>query len=453
MIVSDGSGVFNSSLIVNNSDLTLDGGSNVHMNDGAHLYFENCVDIYWDNGSGDLIFYNDCNNFQFRNNVSITGSLTITNGFYTDNIYGATENTNSLHLNGGTFGAPDVELTSLGNISLFSEGGRGYAANINMTGSVHMQNDLDISGSIYVGQIYNYNNDINGGAIYIDSSDYTEISHNDGDAFFGVDGGGIYGTSNVGVTELNSNAGDTNINANNGYYVNINATNINLQGGTAVTGAFSVSSGSMTSLGGDLYVSGNLQVLGSSTNVNLQSHTVDIGDNIILVNAYAPFQRYAGLAAYDSGSSGVSGSLLWDSLNDYWLFVSSSNQTSKLVGTTAGTYGSEASLTSGTFPIADGANNIGDSLLTYTGTTLALNTNKFTVDSETGDTYISGNVTIDMGGDDNGDGSSWVTFRNSDNILGFVDSTDTFAETTQLLGYDAGDGTLKFSSLIDGGTY
>jgi hypothetical protein len=58
-----------------------------------------------------------------------------------------------------------------------------------------------------------------------------------------------------------------------------------------------------------------------------------------------------------------------------------------------------------------------------------------------------------MGGDDNGEGSSWVTFRNSDNILGFVDSTDTFAETTQLLGYDAGDGTLKFSSLIDGGTY
>ena len=45
MIVSDGSGVFNSSLVVNNSDLTLDGGSNQHMNDGAHLYFDTCGEI------------------------------------------------------------------------------------------------------------------------------------------------------------------------------------------------------------------------------------------------------------------------------------------------------------------------------------------------------------------------------------------------------------------------
>jgi hypothetical protein len=453
LVVSDASGVFNSSLLVNNSSLTLDGGSHIHMNDAAHLYFDTCVDMYYDNNDGNFIFYNDCNNFQFRNNVSITGSLNVSSGIYTDNINGITEITNSLHLNGGTFGAPDVELTSLGNISLFSEGGRSYASAINMTGSVHMMNDLDVSGSLYVGQIYNYNNDINNGGIYIDSGNYTEISYNDEEVYLGVDSSGIWGYSNSGTNEFTSNAGDTTINANNGYYVNINATNINLQGGTAVTGAFSVSSGSMTSLGGDLYVSGNLQVLGSSTNVNLQSHTVEIGDNIILVNAYSPFQRYAGIAAYDSGSSGVSGSLLWDSLNDYWMFVSGTGQTSKMIGTTAGPSGYETSLTSGTFPIADGSNTISDSLLTYSGTTLAFNTNKFTIDSDNGNTYISGNVTIDMGGDDNGEGSSWVTFRNSDNILGFVDSTDTQSVTTQLLGYDEVDGTLKFSSVIDGGIY
>jgi hypothetical protein len=383
----------------------------------------------------------------FHTNVYITGNT------YSDNFVGLSYNTNSLHLNGGTFGAPDVELTSLGNISLFSEGGRGAAAAINMTGSVHITNDLDVSGSIYAGVISNYNGDINGGGIYIDSVSYSEISYNNEENYLYVANDGLYAETNIGTNQFISNAGDTTITANNGYHVNINGGGINLNGATSVTGAFTVSSGSMTSLGGDLYVSGNLQVLGSQTNVNLESHTVNIGDNIILVNAYSPFQRYAGLAAFDSGSSGVSGSLLWDSLNDYWMFVSSSNQTSKLVGTTAGTYGSEASLTSGTFPIADGANNIGDSLLTYTGTTLALNINKFTVDSETGNTHISGNVTVDMGGDDNGEGSSWVTFRNSDNVLGFVDSTDTFAETTQLLGYDAGDGTLKFSSVIDGGQY
>lgn len=209
-----------------------------------------------------------------------------------------------------------------------------------------------------------------------------------------------------------------------------------------------------TQLHSNLYVSGNLEVLGSATNVNLQSSTVEIGDNIILVNAYSPFQRYAGLAAYDSGSSGVSGSLLWDSLNDYWMFVSGSGQTSKMIGTTAGPSGYETSLTSGTFPIADGSNTISDSLLTYSGTTLAFNTNKFTIDSGTGDTEISGNVTLSYsGGTDSGTLGSTVVFRNASNVLGYVSSTDTQNVTTQLLGYNSSTGILEFSSVVDGGTY
>ena len=210
----------------------------------------------------------------------------------------------------------------------------------------------------------------------------------------------------------------------------------------------------MTSLGGNLYVSGNLEVLGSQTNVNLEAHTVNIGDNIILVNAYSPFQRYAGLAAYDSGSADVSGSLLWDSLNDYWMFISANGSSSKFVGTTAGAQGSETNLTSGTFPIANGDNNIADSLLTYSGTTLAYNTNKFTIDSSSGNTYIDGNVKLgNLIGFDSGSFGSYVTFLSQDNDLGYIDSVDTQDVTTQLLGYDEVDGTLKFSSVIDGGVY
>jgi hypothetical protein len=210
----------------------------------------------------------------------------------------------------------------------------------------------------------------------------------------------------------------------------------------------------MTSLGGDLYVSGNLQVLGSQTNVNLESSTVNIGDNIILVNAYSPFQRYAGLAAFDSGSIGVSGSLLWDSENDYWMFVSSSNQTSKIVGTTAGTYGSETNLTSGTFPIADGNNTIGDSLLTDSATTLSYNTNKFQVTASDGATLIAGNVTVSAaGGADAGTKTSAVVFRNSSNVLGYVSTTESTDVLDGILGYKNSDGALKFSTVIDGGTY
>lgn len=455
LVVSDASGVFNSSLNVSNSDLTLSGGSNVHMDDNAHLYFDTCIDIYYDNNNQNLVFYNDCNSFQFQNAVAITGSLNVDGDFYTDNVYGRANNNNQLNLNGGGYGAPNVELKSDGQISLFAEGNTN-SSDINMTGSVHMQNNLDVSGSIYVGEIYNYNNDINGGGIYVDSGNYTEISYNDEQVYFGVDAGGIWGYSNSGTNSLTSNAGNTEINANNGYNVNINANNILLSGGTAVTGAFTVSSGSMTSLGGDLYVSGNLQVLGSSTNVSLQSNTVDIGDNIIQVNAYSPFDRYAGLAAYDSGSSGASGSFLWDSVNDYWLIVNANSYTSKIIGTTAstGSTGTEISLTSGTFPIATASNTIGDSLLTFSGTTLAYNTNKFTVDSGTGATAISGNLTLSYsGGTDNGTKTSAVTFRNSSNVLGFVSTVETTNELDGILGYNTTTGVLEFSTLIDGGTY
>ena len=83
-----------------------------------------------------------------------------------------------------------------------------------------------------------------------------------------------------------------------------------------------------------------------------------------------------------------------------------------------------------------------------------MNSNKFTVDSNSGDTLIHGNFTIEgTGAADNGDWSSYLVFRNSDNVLGFVDTTDTGNITEGLLGYNASSGVLEFSSLIDGGTY
>ena len=209
-----------------------------------------------------------------------------------------------------------------------------------------------------------------------------------------------------------------------------------------------------TFLDNNLYVSGNLTVLGSATEVHISSSVIELDDNIIRLNAYSPFERYAGFEVIDSGSNNMSASLVWDSLNDYWMFVSASGQSSKLIGTTAGVYGSETNLTNGTFPIATGDNTIGDSLLKYSGTTLSFNTNKFTIDSSNGDTMIDGNVTLNYsGGTDNGTLSSTVVFRNSNNVLGFVASTDTQNETTGLLGYDTSTGVLEFSSLIDGGTY
>jgi hypothetical protein len=201
-------------------------------------------------------------------------------------------------------------------------------------------------------------------------------------------------------------------------------------------------------------VSGNLQILGSSTNVNIQSHTVELGDNIILVNAYSPFQRYAGISGYDSGSVGQSGSLLWDSINNKWLTVDGSNNSSKIIGTTTGTLGSETSLTSGTFPIASSDNTITDSLLIYSGTTLQFNTNKFTVESVSGNTVVAGTLKVSTnGGDYLSSTRSNVTFKNVNDIFGEVPTTDTTDVLSGMLGYDASTGYLKFSTVIDGGTF
>jgi hypothetical protein len=125
-----------------------------------------------------------------------------------------------------------------------------------------------------------------------------------------------------------------------------------------------------------------------------------------------------------------------------------------MIGTTTGSFGSEINLTSGTFPIATGTNTIGDSLLIYSGTTLAYNTNKFTVNSDNGDTSIFGNVTLSNSGSlDTGGATSAIVFRNSTNGLGYVGTADSQAVTTQLLGYKTSDGSLTFSSVIDGGQY
>jgi uncharacterized coiled-coil protein SlyX len=72
---------------------------------------------------------------------------------------------------------------------------------------------------------------------------------------------------------------------------------------------------------GSLYITQDLIVQGSSSLQNVTASAVSIGTNQINLNTDFPAFRYAGLNVYDSGSSGVSASLQWDSLTDQWIFV------------------------------------------------------------------------------------------------------------------------------------
>lgn len=98
-----------------------------------------------------------------------------------------------------------------------------------------------------------------------------------------------------------------------------------LNGSYGLTGSLEIS-GSQTikglqTISGSVYITEDLIVLGSSSLQNITASSVDIGTNTINLNTFLPSVRYGGINVYDSGSSGVSASLLWDSQTDNWIFV------------------------------------------------------------------------------------------------------------------------------------
>jgi len=298
------------------------------------------------------------------------------------------------------------------------------------------------------------------------------------------DGGLTYNTSTDALTvagDVAINGGDLTSNQSTFNLLNSTPTTVNAFGNATAVGIGAASS--LTTFGGDVringndiqsstgataitlignnvsfkndvFISGSLTLLGDATELIVSSSTVELDDNVIRLNAYAPFERYAGFEVIDSGSTGVSASLQWDSQNDYWLIESSSKQSGKIISTTYGTFGSETSLTTNTIPKSTGDSAIGDSNLTDDGSNLVYDTDALNVAATSGDTSIKGTVTlIDNGGTDGGSNGSGVVFRNSSNQLGYVSTTETTDVLDGVLGYKNSDGSLAFSTVIDGGTF
>ncbi len=384
------------------------------------------------------------------NGVQVTGSLNVTS---TSELQGAVGINSSLDVTGSATLKSTLEVkgaTGL-NSSLDVTGSTTLKSTLEVKGATGLNSSLDVTGSAQFKDTINVDGEATlASAIVEDLTQDRIVTVGAGGALIDSSGFTYNGTVfKIGNGNFEVDTTDGDIRTSGSLTVEGGQT---INGDVTVNGVLTVTGN--TQLQSNLYVSGNLEVLGSSTNVIIQSQTVEIDDNIIRMNAYSPFLRYAGFEVNDSGSSGVSASVLWDSQNDYWLFVSASGQASKFVGTTAGTFGSETSLTVDTIPKGTGANNIGDSLLTDNGTTLSYNINKFQVTASNGDTTIAGNVTLSYsGGTDNGTKTSAVVFKNSSNILGYVSTTESTDVLDGILGYKNSDGTLKFSTVIDGGGY
>jgi hypothetical protein len=167
------------------------------------------------------------------------------------------------------------------------------------------------------------------------------------------------------------------------------------------TGSYATT-GSNTFIGtqivtGSLYITQDL-IVGGSSSINFVSQsTLNIGTNLITVNAQNPGIRFGGLAVIDSGSSPtVSGSMLFDSINDQWLFVHQaivgSPLTSSVILMGPQSYdslGSELYPTINRIIKSVNAEHLGDSNITDTGTKVSINSNT----EVTGTLKVTGNIT------------------------------------------------------------
>ena len=141
-----------------------------------------------------------------------------------------------------------------------------------------------------------------------------------------------------------------------------------------------------TIITGSLTVTNNFTLLGSASIQYVTSSQLNIGDNIISVNTINPAVRFGGLAVIDSGSSPQqSGSLLFDSQNNQWIFVHQSSAGAAVTSSvlimgpqTFNNVGSETTLTANRLTKGTGGDlgeHIGNSNITDTGTIVSINSN------------------------------------------------------------------------------
>lgn len=212
----------------------------------------------------------------------------------------------------------------------------------------------------------------------------------------------ITGSLTVGTTlRVNGNSilGDalTDVNTSSGSLRVLNTTNNDqstyTNGALIVDGGVGI--GKNLFVSGSMFVGGDFTVFGSSSVVYISSSTVIINDNIIQLNAFFPYERYAGFEVFDSGSNQRSASLLWDGLNDNWTTVDQNNSASNIIiGPTASFGSAIPNLTVNRLTKAYEGNGITDSLVSDDGTTLRYTGNVISASSITASygtvTYITG---------------------------------------------------------------
>ena len=212
--------------------------------------------------------------------------------------------------------------------------------------------------------------------------------------------------NNLEATSQSVNSSIVNLNS---YTASNNTTNdeqdARLSALEAETGSYASTTTANTFNGnqvvsGSMWITGSLTVYGSSSLLNVTASQVELGTNTILLNTANPAIRFAGIKVIDSGSSAATGSLLWDSQNNNWIYQNPSGESytsAKLISgpQNTGSLGEEIGLTTGKIVVAVGDDHIGDSIMTQSGGNLITIDGGLNVTGEISSSTIAGlgNVT------------------------------------------------------------
>jgi hypothetical protein len=204
--------------------------------------------------------------------------------------------------------------------------------------------------------------------------------------------------------ESKSSSVDISVSSLNTFSASNDNTSLNSKTGSYATTGSNTFFGTQT-YSGSVYIANDLIVQGSSSIQYISASSVSIGTNIVQLNTANPSVRFAGLTIIDSGSIGGSGSFLYDSVHDEFLFVHRGNGTNitsshfVLGPETYDSLGNETYLTCNIITKGTGKEHLVDSCIFDNGTTTCIK-NNLVIGGTTcfqNNIAISGNLSFNVG--------------------------------------------------------
>ena len=200
---------------------------------------------------------------------------------------------------------------------------------------------------------------------------------------------------------------------------------------------------------GNLNITSNLNVIGTASFVYTTQSVVIVGNNTILLNTDNPAVRFGGIEVVDSGSFGNSstGSLLWDSQNNKWIYSNPSGSSydgGMLISGPRNTsgLGNEVGLTQYFVAVSQGEDHITSSQIYSSGSITQI----------TGSLYVTNGVTGSFTGSLIGDLTGTASFAASASYASSSTSA-SYASSSTSASYASSSTSASYASSSTSASY